>query len=88
MNAFFREFWPFCGKSTQVPFHEYFTRKTGFFRSSPVKAGQGKSRYFLIQKVRQSITPILYRFGHVFVFRDAKQSAIRRPGVLITDALS
>jgi hypothetical protein len=30
----------FCGKSTQLPFHEYVTHNNDFFRSSPVKANQ------------------------------------------------
>jgi hypothetical protein len=36
----------FFGKSSQVPLHEAFTHKTGVSQSSPIKANQGKSRYF------------------------------------------
>jgi len=34
-------FEPFCGETSQVPFHEHFTRTTSLFKSSPVKANQG-----------------------------------------------
>jgi hypothetical protein len=52
---FSASFGHFCGESSQMPFHEQFTRKTGLFQSSPVVSNQAKSRYFLNQHARQSI---------------------------------
>jgi hypothetical protein len=36
----------FCGKSSEVTVHEPFTLTLGLFQSNPIKANQGKSRYF------------------------------------------
>jgi hypothetical protein len=44
---FSASFGHFLGKSTQVAFHEQFTRTTGLFKSSQINPNQGKLRYFL-----------------------------------------
>ena len=39
--AFSARFEAFFGKSSQVPFYEYFTNTTGLFESRLIKANQG-----------------------------------------------
>ena len=77
MNAFPSGFGYFCAISTQVPFHEQVARIMGLFQSTPIKANQGKSRYFikspcpppLVAPKRSDGGTILVRHSHFAIQR-------------------